>query len=111
MGARVLVVDDEPEIRRVLRTGLTARGYTVETAADGREGLERLRQAAPDVILLDLMMPGMPGIEVLRTARTWSSVPIIVLSILADEQSKVDALDAGLASLQVCKSAGGSRRL
>jgi len=95
VGARVLVVDDEPEIRRVLRTGLTARGYTVETAADGRESLERLHQAVPDVVLLDLMMPDMPGIEVLRQVRAWSSVPIIVLSVLADEQTKVDALDAG----------------
>lgn len=95
MGARVLVVDDEPEIRRVLRTGLTARGYSVETVAGGQECLERLRQRPPDVVLLDLMMPDLPGIDVLRQIRTWSSVPVIVLSVLGDERTKVEALDAG----------------
>lgn len=95
MGARVLVVDDEPEIRQVLRTGLTARGYAVDTAAGGREGLERIQQAVPDVVLLDLMMPDLSGIDVIRQVRSWSSVPIIVLSVLTQEREKVEALDCG----------------
>lgn len=95
MGARVLVIDDEPQMRRVLRAALIGRGYSVDTAAGGQEGLKRLQQSLPDVVLLDLMMPDLSGIEVLRQVRAWSSVPIIVLSVLGDERTKVEALDLG----------------
>ncbi|MBI3976553.1 MAG: response regulator transcription factor, partial [Chloroflexi bacterium] len=95
MGARVLVIDDEPEIRQVLRIGLAARGYVVETAAGGNEGLDRLQRGVPDVVVLDLMMPDLPGADVIRQIRMWCSVPVIVLSVRTEEQEKVRALDLG----------------
>ena len=95
MGARVLVVDDEPDIRRVVRAGLQTRGYTVEVAAGGAEALDRISRQWPDVVLLDLMMPGIDGLEVIRQARGWSRVPIIVLSVREEELAKVRALDLG----------------
>jgi two-component system KDP operon response regulator KdpE len=92
---RVLVVDDEPQIRRALGTNLRARGYVVDLAADGEEGLRQAADHHPDVVVLDLGLPGIDGIEVIRGLRGWTSVPIVVLSVRADESDKVEALDAG----------------
>ncbi len=94
-GERVLIVDDEPQIRRALRTALTAHGYEVEVAEDGRTGLEAIAAWAPDAVVLDLVMPGVDGFEVLRQTRAWSDVPVIVLSARGQETDKVAALDGG----------------
>ena len=94
-GERVLVVDDELQIRRALRTALTGHDYDVELAADGEEALAILASQPPDVMVLDLMMPGIDGFEVLRQTRAWTSLPIIVLSARGDERQKVTALDLG----------------
>jgi two-component system KDP operon response regulator KdpE len=94
-GARVLVVDDEPQILRALRTALGARGYEVLTATTGEEGLVVVGERRPDVVLLDLMLPGMDGLEVCRRLRAVSGVPIIVLSARGEERDKVAALDLG----------------
>lgn len=94
-GERVLVIDDEPQIRRALRTALDAHGYLVEVAADGAAGLEAIATWAPDAIVLDLVMPGVDGFEVLRQTRVWSDVPVIVLSARGQEPDKVAALDQG----------------
>ncbi len=92
----ILVVDDEPEILRALRSGLTAQGYAVVTAADGAEALRAATSDVPDLVILDLMLPGgMDGQEVCRRLREWSSLPILVLSALGQERRKVAALDAG----------------
>ena len=95
MAPRVLVVDDEPQIRRFLETGLTGRGYTVVTAADGVTALDTLITERPDMVILDLAMPRLDGISVLRRIREWSDVPIIVLSVRDDDPGKVEALDLG----------------
>lgn len=92
---RVLVVDDEPQIRRALATNLRARGYTVDLAEDGERALILAADQHPDLVILDLGLPGIDGIEVVRGLRGWSGVPIVVLSVRADESDKVDALDAG----------------
>jgi two-component system KDP operon response regulator KdpE len=92
---RVLVVDDEPQIRRALSINLRARGYEVETAASGEEALQRAAARAPDVVVLDLGLPGMDGVEVIRGLRGWTTVPIVVLSVRDQERDKVVALDAG----------------
>src|SRR5829696_5643209 len=94
-GERVLVVDDEPQIRRALNSALSAHGYAVAIAEDGTTALETIASWAPDAIVLDLVMPGIDGFEVLRETRTWSSVPIIVLSARGAEADKVAALDQG----------------
>jgi two-component system KDP operon response regulator KdpE len=94
-GDRILVVDDEPQIRRALQSALAAHGYTVALAEDGASGLEAIATWAPDAIILDLVMPGVDGFEVLRQTRIWSSVPIIVLSARGQEADKVAALDQG----------------
>lgn len=94
-GERVLVIDDEPQIRRALRTALDAHGYTVEVAADGASGLEAIAAWAPDAIVLDLVMPDVDGFEVLRQTRVWSDIPVIVLSARGQEPDKVAALDQG----------------
>jgi Response regulators consisting of a CheY-like receiver domain and a winged-helix DNA-binding domain len=91
----ILVVDDEPQLRRVMRTTLTDLGYLVIDARTGEEALEKLHQNAPDVVLLDLNMPGIGGLETCRAIRVGSDVPIIVLSIRNTERDKVEALDAG----------------
>src|SRR3712207_5424723 len=92
---RVLVVDDEPQIRRFLNTGLSGRGYTVINASDGLEALDKLTAEQPDLVILDLGMPRLDGVGVIRRVREWSQVPIIVLSVRDDDRGKVEALDAG----------------
>ena len=91
----ILVVDDEPQILRVMRASLPARGYEVRTAADGNEALDEIAKQMPDIIILDLVMPGMSGLEVCRRVREFSSVPVIVLSAKGSESDKVAALDLG----------------
>jgi two-component system KDP operon response regulator KdpE len=91
----VLVVDDEPHILRTLRINLQARDYEVETAADGRSALQVVDERTPDVIVLDLGLPDLDGVEVLRRLRKTSTVPVIVLSARHDSDDKVEALDAG----------------
>jgi len=92
---RVLVVDDEPQIRRALATNLKARDYKVDLAATGEEALEVAASTHPDVVILDIGLPGIDGIEVVRGLRGWTSVPIIMLSVREAELDKVAALDAG----------------
>ncbi len=92
---RVLVVDDEPQLLRGLRTNLIARDYTVDTARDGETALDLAARHRPDVVILDLGLPGIDGVEVIRGLRTWTTVPIIVLSAREQESAKVAALDAG----------------
>jgi two-component system KDP operon response regulator KdpE len=93
--SRVLVVDDEPQILRALTTNLRARGYEVDEAATGEEALELAARLHPDVVVLDLGLPGIDGIEVVHGLRGWTQLPILVLSAREDEASKVAALDAG----------------
>ena len=92
---RVLVVDDEPQIVRALRINLKARGYEVDAAPDGRTALELAARRHPDVVVLDLGLPDMEGVEVIRGLRGWLSVPIIVLSARHASDEKVEALDVG----------------
>lgn len=94
-GARILVVDDEAQIRRSLQVNLERRGYSVETAEDGEQAVRRFANRRPDILILDLVMPGIDGVEVVRQVRASSTVPIIVLSVLGDEQHKVEALETG----------------
>jgi len=94
-GERVLVVDDEPQIRRALRMALQGHGYEVDIAEDGDAALTLLASRPPDLMVLDLVMPGVDGFEVLRQTRTWSQLPIIVLSARGQERDKVEALDLG----------------
>lgn len=92
---RILVVDDEPQITRVLRRGLNAHRYDVRVAADGEAGLELFRDWKPDLVVTDLSMPNMGGLELCKRLRAVSNIPIIVLSVKGDERTKVAALDAG----------------
>src|SRR5258707_5443232 len=92
---RILVVDDEPQLTRVLRTGLKSHGYDVRTAADGLSGLETFNDWHPDLVITDLSMPNMNGLELCRRLRLISQIPIIVLSVKGEEKAKVEALDAG----------------
>jgi two-component system KDP operon response regulator KdpE len=92
---RILVVDDEEQIRRAVGRALTARDYMVEMAADGDQALRSARTFDPDLVVLDLNLPGMDGLTVCRQLRTWSQVPILVLSVREDEADKVAALDLG----------------
>jgi len=94
-AATILVVDDEPQIRRVLRTTLTAEGYTIIEARDGAEALEKVRSERPDLILLDMNMPVLDGLQACREIRSGSEVPIIMLTVRSAEKDKVRALDAG----------------
>jgi len=93
--SRILVVDDEPQITRVLKTTLQAQGYEVKTAADGESALSLSVDWIPDLIVTDFSMPLMSGIELCRSVRERSQVPIIVLSVREEERNKIDALDAG----------------
>jgi two-component system KDP operon response regulator KdpE len=92
---RVLVVDDEPQILRALRINLRARDYEVSTAANGTEALDVAAKHPPDLVVLDLGLPGLDGLDVIEGLRGWTNVPIIVLSGRADSTDKVEALDAG----------------
>jgi two-component system, OmpR family, KDP operon response regulator KdpE len=92
---RVLIVDDEPQIRRFLRTSLSAHGYQVLEASGGQEALVRLATEPPDVVLLDLGLPDLDGLDVTHRIREWSQVPIIVLSVRGQEGDKIAALDGG----------------
>jgi two-component system KDP operon response regulator KdpE len=94
-GARILVVDDEPQIRHSLQTNLEKRNYDVTTAASAEEALEAIARKNPDVIIVDLILPGLDGIELTRRIRDKSPVPIIVLSAIGDERKKVEALESG----------------
>jgi two-component system KDP operon response regulator KdpE len=91
----VLVIEDEPQIRRALRIGLERNGYTVALATDGDEGLDMASSGPLDIVILDLALPGIQGLDVCRQLRTWSKVPIIVLSVRESEKDKIDSLDAG----------------
>jgi two-component system, OmpR family, KDP operon response regulator KdpE len=95
VNARILVVDDEPQIRRFLAISLRAQGHAVQEAGDGTQGLALLASVQPDLLVLDLGLPDLDGIDVLRQLRAWSQVPVIVLSARAGEGEKVRALDAG----------------
>jgi len=94
-GGRILVVDDEPQIRRVLRTELTSAGYEVDDAKTGEEALDKVRAFRPDLILLDINMPGMGGLAACRSIRTDTNVAIIMLTVRNTEAAKIEALDAG----------------
>jgi two-component system KDP operon response regulator KdpE len=92
---RALIIDDEPQIRRALRAGLERNGYTVSLAASGEEGLDMAALHPPDIVILDLAMPGIEGLEVCRQLREWTQVPIVVLSVREGESDKIAALDLG----------------
>ncbi|MGZ4763762.1 MAG: response regulator [Ilumatobacteraceae bacterium] len=92
---RILVVDDDAQIVRALEINLRAHGYEVDTAATGEEALTTAAAHVPDVVLLDLGLPGLDGVDVIRGLRVWTSIPIIVLSAREGDSSKVAALDAG----------------
>ena len=94
-GARILVVDDEPQLLRPLRTTLAAHGYDVQTATTGEEALDLLAARLPDLVVLDLVLPGLSGLAVCQELRARSPVPILILSARGDERDKVAALDAG----------------
>src|SRR2546422_4539797 len=94
-SARILVVDDDPQIRRVLRTTLIAQSYEVVDARNGEEALERMRDERMDLVVLDMNMPGMGGIETCRLIRSSSDVAVIMLTVRDAESDKVEALDAG----------------
>jgi two-component system KDP operon response regulator KdpE len=92
---QVLVIDDESSIRTILRINLESHGFRVSEAGSGREGIERVREGRPNVIVLDLGLPDQPGISVLKEIRSWSNVPIIVLTVRDDESTKVSLLESG----------------
>jgi two-component system KDP operon response regulator KdpE len=92
---RILVTEDEPGLRSTLAIGLRAHGHEALTAGDGRTALDACREDSPDLVILDLGLPDIPGVEVLRRLREWSAVPVIVLSARTDAADKVGALDAG----------------
>lgn len=91
----ILVVDDEPQITRVLKTTLSSQGYGIRTATDGKQALEEMKGWPPDLVITDLRMPHMDGLELCRAIRAESRIPIIVLSVKGEEKIKVESLDAG----------------
>ncbi len=95
MAERVLVVEDEPKITRFLRQGLTYEGYEVDVAYDGEEALAKLRQSEPDIVILDIMLPSIDGLEVCRRLRTFSKVPVIMLTAREAISDRVAGLDSG----------------
>jgi two-component system KDP operon response regulator KdpE len=109
-AARVLVVDDEPQILRALETTLRVEGYEVETAATAEQALAKAAMRPPEAVILDLVLPDGSGIDVCRELRTWTRVPIVILSAVGDEREKVAALDAG-ADDYVTKPFGGEELL
>ncbi|MBZ5720329.1 MAG: response regulator transcription factor [Acidobacteriia bacterium] len=92
---RILVVDDEPQITRVLRTSLSSQGYDIRAANDGETALEIMKDWTPELVITDLSMPNMDGLELCRRIRSVSQIPIIVLSVRGEERTKIQALDAG----------------
>jgi two-component system KDP operon response regulator KdpE len=109
-GQRVLVVDDEPQILRALETTLRVEGYEVETAATAQQALAQAAMRPPDAVILDVVLPDGSGTDVCRELRTWTRVPIVILSAVGDEREKVRALDAG-ADDYVTKPFGGEELL
>src|ERR1700727_901173 len=93
--AKVLIVDDEPQIIRVLRTALSTQGHSIRVAANGGEGMEIVHEWKPDLVITDVSMPEMNGVELCREVRAVSQVPIIVLSVRNQDLMKIEALDAG----------------
>ncbi|HEY6271178.1 MAG TPA: response regulator transcription factor [Terriglobales bacterium] len=93
--SRILVIDDETQITRVLKTTLSSQGYEVKTAADGESGFQAALDWLPDLVITDLAMPGLTGVELCRALRKRSQTPIIVLSVRGEEKTKVEALDCG----------------
>jgi two-component system, OmpR family, KDP operon response regulator KdpE len=93
--ARILIVDDEPQITRVLRTALSTQGYLLQIAANGVEGMEAVHNWKPDLVITDVSMPQMNGVELCREIRAISQIPIIVLSVRNHDPMKIEALDAG----------------
>jgi two-component system, OmpR family, KDP operon response regulator KdpE len=94
-GERILVVDDEPQFLRALKTSLRAAGYEVDTATTGDEAVTSIGIAPPEAIILDLVLPDQRGTDVVREIRTWSEIPVIVVSAVGEETEKIAALDAG----------------
>lgn len=94
-GARILIVDDEPRIRHFMRASLRAHGYDLSEVGTGSSALEQAPVIRPDVLILDLGLPDMDGVDVIRSIREWSNLPIIILSVRAREQDKIAALDTG----------------
>src|SRR6476619_8037991 len=95
MKLKALIIDDEVQIRRLLRVALEGAGYAIQEAENGSLGLQSAAMTRPDIILLDLGLPDLDGLEVLRRMREWSQVPLVVLTVRDDEKDKVAALDAG----------------
>jgi two-component system, OmpR family, KDP operon response regulator KdpE len=91
----ILVIDDEPQIRRFIKAGLELYGYSVSEAENGSAGLNAMAHSRPDLIILDLGLPDMSGLEVLNTVRSWSNVPVIILSVQVEEEQKVHLLRSG----------------
>src|SRR5512138_1480766 len=94
-GPQVVVIEDEPQIRRFLRASLTTNGFRLVEAETGQDGLREVATRQPDLVILDLGLPDMDGVELLRRIREWSSVPTIILSARGQEDDKIKALDAG----------------
>jgi two-component system KDP operon response regulator KdpE len=94
-GPRILVIDDERPIRRLLKTALTAHGYVISEASTGQEGLAAIAEDHPDLVILDLGLPDIDGVEVTGRVREWTNVPIIILSVRENETDKIKALDMG----------------
>ena len=92
---KILIVDDEPQITRVLKTTLSSRGYSTRTASDGDDALQMMKEWSPELLITDLRMPNLDGLELCRRVRSKSQIPIIVLSVRGEERTKVEALDAG----------------
>jgi two-component system KDP operon response regulator KdpE len=109
-GPRILVVDDEPQILRALETTLRVEGYEVETAATGEQALAQAAMRPPEAVILDLVLPDRSGTDVARELRSWTKIPIVILSAVGDEREKVAALDAG-ADDYVTKPFGGDELL
>jgi two-component system KDP operon response regulator KdpE len=106
----ILVIDDEPQIRRLLRFTLEEAGYAVREAETGQTGLHEIAREAPDAVILDLGLPDLPGLEVLKLLRAWSTTPVLILSVFGQEGSKIAALDAG-ADDYLTKPFGGGELL